>query len=71
MTRKKTSKPRKKPRKPATDPKLKRAIRVSDDDWADWQDAAELEGVRISAWVRALVGPKSRRVLNRHCTSGS
>ena len=42
-----------------------RSLRASDTEWANWQDAAEFEGMTLSAWIRKVSSRAASRVLRR------
>ena len=55
---------KKRPRgRPPTGTDPIRAVRVSDEQWAHWQAAADAVGVPLSVWIRQVCNRKAKRLL--------
>jgi hypothetical protein len=51
------------PGRPATGKQPHRSIRASDEDWNNWQTAAEHNGQSLAAWMRDILNRAARRQL--------
>jgi predicted HicB family RNase H-like nuclease len=55
-------KPPRKPGRPPADKPLKmKCVRVTDDDWATWQLAADAQSVSLSDWIRHALNRAAKR----------
>ncbi len=42
-----------------------RNLRVPDDEWGEWQQAAERSEMSLSAWLRKLANAAAKRIMGK------